>query len=37
MIVDYMSLPKDQLEPIMTNTENIVHYFPMRTSNRQQP
>jgi hypothetical protein len=28
MIADYMSLPKDQLEPIMTNTENIVHYFP---------
>lgn len=28
MIVDYMSLPKDQLEPIMTNTENIVQYFP---------
>jgi aminopeptidase N len=27
VITDYMSLPKDQLEPIMTNTENIVHYF----------
>lgn len=25
---EYMALPKDQLEPIMTNTENIVHYFP---------
>jgi hypothetical protein len=27
IITDYMSLPKEQLEPIMTNTENIVHYF----------
>ena len=27
MITDYMSLPKDQLEPIMTNSENIVDYF----------
>ncbi|MFT5802948.1 MAG: hypothetical protein ACI956_002772, partial [Nonlabens sp.] len=27
-IVDYMRLPKDKLEPIMTNTENIVEYFP---------
>jgi len=26
-LVWYMSLPKDQLEPIMTNSENIVHYF----------
>jgi Peptidase family M1 domain len=26
-IADYMRLPKDQLEPIMTNTENIVQYF----------
>ena len=26
-IVDYMSLPKNQLEPIMTNSENIVDYF----------
>ncbi len=26
-IVDYMRLPKDQLEPIMTNSENIVDYF----------
>ena len=26
-IVPYMSLPKDQLEPIMTNSENIVDYF----------
>ena len=25
-IVDYMRLPKDQLEPIMTNSENIVHF-----------
>ncbi len=28
MITNYMSLPKDKLEPIMTNTENIVQYFP---------
>lgn len=27
-IVDYMRAPKNQLEPIMTNTENIVQYFP---------
>ncbi len=27
LIVDYMSLPKDQLEPIMTNSENIMDYF----------
>ena len=27
LIADYMRLPKDQLEPIMTNTENINHYF----------
>jgi hypothetical protein len=26
-IVPYMSLPKDKLEPIMTNGENIVDYF----------
>ncbi len=26
-IVEYMSRPKDQLEPIMTNSENIVDYF----------
>jgi hypothetical protein len=25
-IVDYMKLPKDQLEPIMTNSENIVRF-----------
>lgn len=25
-IVDYMKLPKDQLEPIMTNSENIIQY-----------
>lgn len=25
-IVDYMRLPKDQLEPIMTNSENIVNF-----------
>lgn len=28
MITDYMSLPKDQLEPIMTNSENIVQFGP---------
>ncbi len=28
MITDYMKLPKEQLEPIMTNSENIVQYFP---------
>ncbi len=28
LIVDYMKLPKDQLEPIMTNSENIVHFGP---------
>jgi hypothetical protein len=27
LITDYMSLPADQLEPIMTNSENIVDYF----------
>lgn len=27
-IVDYMKLPKDQLEPIMTNSENIIHFGP---------
>ncbi|MCP3929566.1 MAG: M1 family metallopeptidase [Bacteroidetes bacterium] len=27
-IVDYMSMPKDVLEPIMTNSENIVNFFP---------
>lgn len=27
MITDYMRLPPDQLEPIMTNSENIVDYF----------
>ena len=26
-ITDYMSQPKDRLEPIMTNSENIVDYF----------
>lgn len=25
-IADYMKLPKDQLEPIMTNSENLVHF-----------
>ncbi len=25
-IVDYMSLPKDELEPIMTNSDNLVHF-----------
>ncbi len=28
LITGYMSQPKDRLEPIMTNTENIVQYFP---------
>jgi len=28
MITDYMKLPKDQLEPIMTNSENIVQFGP---------
>lgn len=27
-IVDYMKLPKQQLEPIMTNSENIIHFGP---------
>ena len=27
-IIDYMRLPKDQLEPIMTNSENIIHFGP---------
>lgn len=27
-IVDYMKLPKDQLEPIMTNSDNITHFGP---------
>lgn len=27
-ITDYMKLPKDQLEPIMTNSENIVNFGP---------
>ncbi|MEI5983897.1 MULTISPECIES: M1 family metallopeptidase [Sphingobacterium] len=27
-ITDYMRLPKDQLEPIMTNSENIVQFGP---------
>ena len=27
IITSYMALPKDQLEPIMTNSENIVNYF----------
>ncbi len=27
-IVDYMKLPKDQLEPIMTNSENIIQMGP---------
>ncbi len=27
-ITDYMKLPKEQLEPIMTNSENIVHFGP---------
>jgi hypothetical protein len=28
LIADYMRLPKDQLEPIMTNSENIVRFGP---------
>lgn len=27
-IVDYMKLPKDKLEPIMTNSENIIQFGP---------
>jgi hypothetical protein len=27
-IVDYMKLPKDDLEPIMTNSENIIRFGP---------
>lgn len=27
-IVDYMKLPKDELEPIMTNSENIIRFGP---------
>ena len=27
-IVDYMKLPKDQLEPIMVNSENIINFGP---------
>ncbi|MBC7934905.1 MAG: M1 family metallopeptidase [Rhizobacter sp.] len=27
-IIDYMKLPKDQLEPIMTNSENIILFGP---------
>jgi hypothetical protein len=27
-IADYMRLPKDQLEPIMTNSENIIQFGP---------
>ena len=27
-IIDYMKLPKDQLEPIMTNSENIIQFGP---------
>ena len=26
LIADYMKLPKDQLEPIMTNSENIIQF-----------
>jgi hypothetical protein len=28
LITDYMKLPKDQLEPIMTNSENIIQFGP---------
>jgi hypothetical protein len=34
-IVDYMKLPKDQLEPIMSNSENIIQFGPNAYSNRQ--
>jgi hypothetical protein len=27
-IVDYMKMPKDELEPIMTNSENIIQFGP---------
>ncbi|MGX5819586.1 M1 family metallopeptidase [Chitinophaga lutea] len=27
-IVEYMSLPKDRLEPVMTNSENIIEFGP---------
>lgn len=27
-VTDYMKLPKDQLEPIMTNSENIINFGP---------
>jgi hypothetical protein len=27
-IVDYMKMPKDQLEPVMTNSENIIQFGP---------
>ena len=27
-IIDYMRMPKDQLEPIMTNSENIIQFGP---------
>jgi hypothetical protein len=27
-IIDYMKMPKDQLEPIMTNSENIIQFGP---------
>lgn len=27
-IVDYMKMPKEQLEPIMVNSENIIHFGP---------
>jgi len=27
-IIDYMKLPKDELEPVMTNSENIVRFGP---------
>ncbi|MRX46559.1 M1 family metallopeptidase [Pedobacter puniceum] len=28
LIADYMRLPKDELEPIMTNSENIINFGP---------
>ena len=36
LITDYMKLPKDQLEPIMTNSENIVQFGPSFITNLLQ-
>jgi hypothetical protein len=35
-IVDYMKMPKEQLEPIMTNSENIALFGPMLMQNLLQ-